>query len=291
LGFEYVGVSKAEKLDKEARLLEEWLNQNYHGEMAYMANHFDKRIDPTQLVEGAKSVITLLYNYHNPATQEDTAAPKISQYAYGQDYHNVIKDKLRALLDFIRTEIGEVSGRCFVDSAPVMERTWAERSGTGWIGKNSLLITKQSGSYFFLSEIILDLELTADSPIKDYCGTCNRCIEACPTQAIVENKIIDAKKCISYLTIELKTAIPDEFHGKMDNWMFGCDVCQTVCPWNRFSKRHQEPKFEPHPDLLGMKQSDWTELTEEVFRIIFKHSAVKRAKFVGLKRNIEATKK
>lgn len=287
LGFEFVGFAKAEKLEAEARLLEQWLNKNYNGKMAYMANHFEKRIDPTKLVEGSKSVITLLYNYHNPDKQSDATAPKISQYAYGRDYHHVIKHKLKTLLNFIHDEIGEVDGRCFVDSAPVMERTWAERSGTGWIGKNSLLINKESGSYFFLAELILDLELVYDSPMKDYCGTCTRCIDACPTQAIVGDKIIDGSKCISYLTIELKEALPTEFQGKMDNWMFGCDVCQEVCPWNSFSKRHNEPDFEPHPDLLSLTKKDWEEVTEDVFRKVFQKSAVKRTKFMGLKRNID----
>ena len=290
LGFEYTGISKAEQLDKEARLLEKWLNNNYHGKMSYMANHFDKRIDPRKLVPNSKSVVTLLYNYHNPEKQSDSTAPKISQYAYGKDYHYVIKHKLKSLLQFIQDEIGEVDGRCFVDSAPVMERTWAERSGTGWIGKNSLLINKQSGSYFFLAELIIDLELEYDSPIKDYCGTCTRCIDACPTDAIIGDKVIDGSKCISYLTIELKEALPTEFQGKMDNWMFGCDVCQEVCPWNRFSKRHNEPAFEPHPDLLNLTKNDWEEITEEVFRKVFKKSAVKRTKYAGLKRNIEFLK-
>lgn len=290
LGFEYTGISKAEQLDKEAKMLEKWLNNNYHGKMSYMANHFDKRIDPRKLVPNSKSVVTLLYNYHNPEKQSDSTAPKISQYAYGKDYHYVIKHKLKSLLQFIQDEIGEVDGRCFVDSAPVMERTWAERSGTGWIGKNSLLINKQSGSYFFLAELIIDLELEYDSPIKDYCGTCTRCIDACPTDAIIGDKVIDGSKCISYLTIELKEALPTDFQGKMDNWMFGCDVCQEVCPWNRFSKRHNEPAFEPHPDLLNMTKNDWEEITEEVFRKVFKKSAVKRTKYAGLKRNIEFLK-
>ena len=290
LGFEYIGFSKAEKLDKEAKMLEQWLNQHYNGNMSYMNNHFEKRIDPTKLVPDSKSVVTLLYNYHNPNKQTDETAPKISQYAYGKDYHFVIKHKLKSLLNFIREEIGEVDGRCFVDSAPVMERTWAERSGTGWIGKNSLLINKQSGSYFFLAELIIDLELEYDSPIKDYCGTCTRCIDACPTDAIIGDKIIDGSKCISYLTIELKEALPTEFQGKMDNWMFGCDICQEVCPWNRFSKKHNEPEFEPHPDLLGMTKNDWEEITEEVFRKVFKKSPVKRTKYAGLKRNIDFLK-
>lgn len=287
LGFDFIGISKAGRLDEEAEKLEVWLKQGYHGNMSYMENHFEKRLDPTKLVDGAKSVVTLLYNYHNPETQKDPNAPKISMYAYGKDYHFVIKHKLKSLLQFIQAEIGEVYGRCFVDSAPVMERAWAEKSGIGWIGKNSLLITKEQGSYFFLAELIIDLELEPDAPIKDYCGTCTRCIDACPTDAIVGDKLIDSSKCISYLTIELKEAIPTEFKGQMDNWMFGCDVCQQVCPWNRFSKKHNEPTFEPHPDLLDMSQKDWEEITEDVFRAVFKKSAVKRTKYSGLTRNID----
>lgn len=290
LGFDFIGISRAEQLDDEAKKLEEWLNRNYHGKMGYMANHFDKRIDPTKLVEGAKSVVSLLYNYQTDAKQTDSEAPKISKYAYGKDYHFVIKQKLKALLAFIRAEIGEIDGRCFVDSAPVLERAWAKKSGLGWIGKHTLLINKQQGSYFFLAELIIDLELEYDGPIKDYCGTCTRCIDACPTDAIIQPQLLDSSKCIAYLTIELKSAIPNEFKGKMDNWMFGCDVCQAVCPWNKFAKKHQEPAFEPHPDLLGMSKNDWQELTEEVFRTVFRKSAVKRTKYRGLKRNIEFLK-
>ena len=286
LGFDFIGISQAEQLDDEARKLEEWLKRGYHGKMGYMENHFEKRIDPTKLVEGAKSVVTLLYNYQTEAKQTDPTAPKISKYAYGKDYHFVIKRQLKTLLQFINDEIGEVYGRCFVDSAPVMERAWAKRSGLGWIGKHSLLINKQQGSYFFLAELIIDLALDYDGPIKDYCGKCTRCIDACPTEAIVGNQLIDGSKCISYLTIELKDAIPNEFKGKMDNWMFGCDVCQQVCPWNKFAKKHNEPNFEPHPDLLNLSKSDWEEITEEVFREIFRKSAVKRTKYKGLRRNI-----
>ncbi len=287
LGFEFVGVAKAERLDEEAERLEAWLHRGYHGKMQYMENHFEKRLDPRLLVPDSKSVVTLLYNYHTKARQSDENAPKIASYAHGKDYHFVIKEKLRALLHFIQEEIGEVSGRCFVDSAPVMERQWAAKSGLGWTGKNTLLIHPKAGSYFFLAELIIDLELEADAPIKDYCGTCTRCIDACPTEAISpEGYLLDASKCISYLTIELKEVIPEEFQGKMDNWMFGCDVCQEVCPWNRFSKPHQEAAFEPHPDLLDMTQSDWQELTKEVFQSIFRKSAVKRTKFEGLQRNI-----
>jgi epoxyqueuosine reductase len=288
LGFDFIGMAKAERMDEEAHRLEAWLNKGYHGKMSYMENHFDKRIDPRQLVEGAKSVISLTYNYFTEAQQADTDSPKISQYAYGIDYHYVVKEKLKNLIDFIQTEIGEVNGRAFVDSAPVLERDWAKRSGVGWVGRNTLLINPKQGSFFFLAELILDLDLVYDNPIKDYCGTCRKCIDACPTEAISpEGYFMDGSKCISYLTIELKEALPIEFHNKMDNWMYGCDVCQDVCPWNRFSKRHNEPQFEPHPDLLTMKKKDWEEITEDVFKEIFKKSAVKRTKFEGLKRNIK----
>lgn len=291
MGFQYVGISKAEFLEDEAANLEEWLQRGYHGKMTYMENYFDKRLDPTKLVEGAKSVVTLLYNYETPKEQADETAPKISKYAYGKDYHFVIKDKLKGLLQWIQDEIGEVSGRCFVDSAPVLERAWAAKSGVGWVGKHSLLITRPAGSYFFLAELIIDLELEADGPIKDYCGTCTRCIDACPTGAIVGDKIVDGSKCISYFTIELKDEIPTSMVGKFDNWMFGCDVCQQVCPWNRFAKPHNEPAFEPHPDLLQMDKREWQELTREVFNEIFRKSAVKRTKFEGLKRNIRFLEK
>ena len=292
LGFTFVGFAKAEQLDDEARKLEQWLHQHAHGEMGYMANHFDKRIDPRKLVPGAKSVICLAYNYHNPATQSDPTAPKISQYAYGADYHHVVKRKMRDLMDFIQSEIGEIDGRAFVDSAPVLERAWAERAGLGWNGRHTLTINPKQGSYFFLAEIISDLELVYDDPIRDHCGTCRRCIDACPTEAISpEGYFVDGSKCISYLTIELKEAIPTDFKGKMDNYMFGCDICQAVCPWNRFATRHEEPAFEPHPDLLEMKKADWIELTEEVFRKVFQKSAVKRTKFSGLVRNIDFLEK
>lgn len=288
LGFGFVGISKAEKMEEESRRLEAWLNQNKHGKMGYMANHFEKRTDPTKLVEGAKSVVSLMYNYYTDKKQSDSQAPKISKYAYGKDYHFVIKDKLKQLLQFIQEEIGEVKGRCFVDSAPVLERDWARRSGLGWMGKNTMLIHPKAGSYFFLAELIIDLELEQDGPIKDYCGTCTRCIDACPTEAISpEGYIMDGSKCISYFTIELKDAIPPTMKGKFENWMFGCDICQEVCPWNRFAKTHQENEFNPHPELLDKSKSEWEELTEEVFRKIFKKSAVKRTKFSGLKRNID----
>lgn len=291
LGFSFVGIAKAEQMDEEARRLEAWLKNGMHGQMGYMANHFDKRTDPTKLVPGAKSVVSLLYNHHNPEKQRDPEAPKISQYAYGEDYHFVIKRKLKTLLQFIQENIGEVAGRCFVDSAPVLERDWAKRAGTGWVGKNTLLIHPKQGSYFFLAELIIDLELDHDGPMKDYCGTCRRCIDACPTEAIApEGYVVDGSKCISYLTIELKEAIPEEFRGKMANWAFGCDICQEVCPWNRFAQKHEEPAFEPHPALLEMKKEDWEEITEEVFREIFRRSAVKRTKYRGLKRNIDFLK-
>jgi epoxyqueuosine reductase len=290
LGFFYCGISKAEFLEEEALRLEAWLNQQRHGKMSYMENHFDKRLDPRLLVDGAKSVISLLLNYYTEEKQSDLTAPKISKYAYGEDYHDVIKDKLRQLMQFIETEIGEVSGRVFVDSAPVMDKAWAKKSGLGWIGKNSNLIHPKSGSFFFIAELIIDLELEADGPIKDYCGTCTKCIDACPTDAIIEPYVVDGSKCISYLTIELKDALlPTEFKGKMDNWAFGCDVCQDVCPWNRFSLLHNEPRFEPSENLLQLSKSDWQDLSEEVFNELFKLSAVKRTKFQGLKRNIDFT--
>ncbi|MCH2085142.1 MAG: tRNA epoxyqueuosine(34) reductase QueG [Saprospiraceae bacterium] len=288
LGFQFIGIAKAERMDEEARRLEEWLNQGRHGKMQYMENHFEKRIDPCKLVEGAKTVVSLLYNYHNDQVQNDPEAPKISQYAYGKDYHFVLKHKLKELLAYIREIIGDIQGRCFVDSAPVLERDWAKRSGNGWIGKNTLLIHPRAGSYFFLAELIIDLELEVDGPMKDYCGRCTRCIDACPTKAISpEGYFMDGSKCISYLTIELKDQIPESFSGKMDNWMFGCDICQEVCPWNRFAKRHNEPMFQPHPDLLKMENREWTELTKDVFNEIFRKSAVKRTKYEGLKRNIQ----
>ena len=274
-------------LEKEAKQLEVWLSNNSHGKMQYMENYFDKRTDPGKLVDGAKSVISLLFNYHNPLKQQDEDAPKISQYAYGKDYHFVLKKKLLELQSFITTNFGEINCRGFVDSAPVMDKVWAEKSGLGWIGKHSNLINKEKGSYFFIAELIVDLELTSDIPIKDYCGTCSKCIDACPTNAIIKPYVVDGSKCISYLTIELKDELlPKEFEGKMDNWMFGCDICQEVCPWNRFSTPHKEPMFEPHPDLLKLTKNEWEELTEDVFQNLFKKAAVKRTKYKGLKRNI-----
>jgi epoxyqueuosine reductase len=286
LGFSFCGISKAEYLEEEAARLENWLNKNYHGQMAYMANHFDKRLDPTLLVPGAKSVVSLLLNYFPEEHADDNDSFKISKYAYGEDYHFVIKDKLKLLLDFIQQNIGEVDGRVFVDSAPVMDKVWAKKSGLGWVGKNSNLINKGSGSFFFIAELIIDLELPADKAIADYCGTCTACIDACPTDAIIEPYLVDGSKCISYFTIELKEAIPIEFKGQMENWIFGCDICQDVCPWNRFSKAHQEPRFKPDPKFLDMKKQDWTEITSDLFNELFKKSAIKRTGLEGLKRNI-----
>ncbi|MBI1287904.1 MAG: tRNA epoxyqueuosine(34) reductase QueG [Flavobacteriales bacterium] len=290
LGFLQCGISKADFLEEEAPRLERWLNANMHGEMGYMANHFDKRLDPRKLVDGAKSIITVLLNYYPSETQKDQEAPKISKYAYGNDYHHVIKGKLRELVNFINEEIGEVGGRAFVDSAPVMDKAWAAKAGLGWIGKNTNLIHPKNGSFFFIGELILDIELEPDQPIRDHCGTCTACIDACPTGAIIQPYVVDGSKCISYFTIELKDAIPTEMKGKFDNWAFGCDVCQDVCPWNRFSKPHTEPQFNPHPDLLEMTKQDWEELTEDVFKKVFQKSAVKRTKFNGLKRNLEFLK-
>ena len=279
------GISKAEFLEAEAPRLEEWLSKNRHGEMQYMENYFDKRLDPTKLVEGSKSVVSLLLNYYPSETQTEESY-KISKYAYGTDYHFVIKDKLKTLLHSIQEEIGDVHGRSFVDSAPVLDKAWAAKSGLGWIGKHSNLLSKQAGSFYFIAELIIDLELDYDTPVTDHCGTCTACIDACPTQAIIEPYKVDGSKCISYLTIELKNEIPNGFSNQMDDWMFGCDVCQDVCPWNRFSKPHNEPLFNPHPELLTKSKSEWQELTKEVFAEIFKKSAVKRTKFTGLKRNI-----
>ncbi|MFN3138700.1 MAG: tRNA epoxyqueuosine(34) reductase QueG [Allomuricauda sp.] len=289
LGFLSCGISKAGFLEEEAPRLEKWLNQNMHGEMQYMENHFDKRLDPTKLVEGSKSVISLLLNYF-PSEQQNPDSYKISKYAYGMDYHFVIKDKLKNLLHFIQEEIGEVHGRAFVDSAPVLDKAWAAKSGLGWIGKNSNLLTQQVGSFYFVAELIVDLELEYDTPVTDHCGTCTACIDACPTEAIVQPYVVDGSKCISYLTIELKNEIPSEFEGKLDDWMFGCDVCQDVCPWNRFSKSHREPLFDPNPELLSFTKKDWEEITEDVFKKVFQKSAVKRTKLSGLRRNIDFLK-
>jgi epoxyqueuosine reductase len=290
LGFLSCGISKAEFLEDEAPRLEAWLNNNSHGEMRYMENHFDKRLDPTLLVDGAKSVVSLLLNYYPNQFQIDDSY-KLSKYAYGQDYHFVIKAKLKELLQFIQDEIGEVHGRAFVDSAPVLDKAWAAKSGLGWIGKHSNLLTQKVGSFYFIAELIIDLELDYDTPVTDHCGSCTACIDACPTEAITEPYVVDGSKCISYFTIELKDSIPSDFKGQFDDWMFGCDICQDVCPWNRFSKPHSEPLFNPHPDLLSMTKNDWEELTEETFKKVFKKSAVKRTKFSGLKRNIGFLKK
>ena len=287
LGFLSCGISKADFLEEEAPRLEQWLSQNYHGEMAYMANHFDKRLDPRVLVPGAKSVVSLLLNYHSKEKQTDVEAPKIASYAFGDDYHKVIKDKLKQLMSFIHQEIGEVQGRVFVDSAPVMDKAWAAKSGLGWIGKNTNLISKKAGSFFFIAELILDLELEHDLPATDHCGSCTACIDACPTDALLAPYQIDGSKCISYVTIELKNEIPTDFQGKMDNWAFGCDVCQTVCPWNRFATPHSEPAFNPPDELLSLSKNEWEEMTQEVFSVIFKNSAIKRTKYEGLKRNIK----
>lgn len=292
LGFDFCGIAKAGFLEEEAPRLENWLNRNYNGEMGYLANHFDKRLDPTKLVEGAKTVISLAYNYYPqeklPSGKSDI---KLAKYAYGEDYHFVIRDKLNEFLEILREEIGEINGRGFVDSAPVMERQWAQKAGLGWLGKNSLLLNRQMGSFFFLAELIIDLEVAPDTPLaKDYCGTCTACIDACPTDAIVDNGVVDGSRCISYLTIELKDAIPSEFKGKMENWAFGCDICQDVCPWNRFSEPNQERRFSPNEELQELSKTDWQEITEETFRKVFKKSAVKRTKLAGLKRNIDFIK-
>jgi len=283
----FCGVSQAEFLEEEAPRLEKWLEANMHGNMRYMENHFDKRLDPRLLVDGAKSVVSLALNYF-PKESQTPDSYKLSKYAFGEDYHFVIKWKLKELMKFIQAEIGEVDGRVFVDSAPVLDRAWAKKSGLGWIGKNGNLINKQAGSFFFLAELIIDLELEPDGPVKDYCGTCTACIDECPTEAIPQPYVVDGSKCISYLTIELKDEIiPKEFQGKMEDWMFGCDICQDVCPWNRFSTPHNEPLLNAKPYLLGLNKQDWEDLTEEVFRDLFKNSAVNRTKFDGLKRNIE----
>jgi epoxyqueuosine reductase len=290
IGFLSCGIAKADFLEDEAINLDSWLNNNYHGEMKYMENHFDKRLDPRLLVNDAKSVISLSYNYF-PTQSQRNDSYKIAKYSYGQDYHHVIKSKLKELSVFIQDTIGEVKGRAFVDSAPIMERSWAAKSGIGWKGKNSLVIQKQQGSFFFLSELVVDLDLEYDTPMTDHCGTCTKCIDACPTSAILPNNTLDGSKCISYFTIELKDNIPNEFKDQFDNWAFGCDICQDVCPWNRFSKPHNEPLFTPKPELLSMNKKDWEEITEDVFSKVFKKSAVKRTKFSGLQRNISFLKK
>ena len=290
LGFISCGISKADFLEEEAPRLEKWLNQNHNGKMAYMEKNFDKRLDPRLLVPDSKSVISLLFNYYTNQKQHDNQAPKISTYAFGEDYHFVIKRKLKELMSYIKSEIGDVGGRVFVDSAPIMEKAWASRSGLGWIGKNTNLISKKTGSFFFIAEVIVDLELEYDSPTTDHCGSCTKCIDACPTEALIAPYQIDGSKCISYLTIELKDQIPNEFKDKMDNWAFGCDICQAVCPWNRFANEHEEESFSPKEELLKMTKNEWSEITEEVFDMVFKNSAIERTKFDGLKRNVKFLK-
>jgi epoxyqueuosine reductase len=288
LGFDAVGVSKAGFLEEEADRLEHWLRRDYHGEMAYLARNVDKRLDPRKLVPGAKTVVSLLCNYHTDAKPTDPEAPRIARYAQGQDYHYVIKWKLKELMKWAQREWGEVGGRVFVDSAPVHERAWAAKSGLGWVGKNSLLLNQGMGSYFFIAELIIDVDLEPDAPTADHCGTCTRCIDACPTGAIIQSGVVDGSKCISYFTIELRGAIPEPVHEHLAPWVFGCDVCQEVCPWNRHATPHNEPQFAPHPELLGMKRRDWEEMTEEVFHEVFKGTAVKRTGYEGLMRNVQA---
>lgn len=290
LGFLSCGISKAGFLEDEAPRLEQWLAQGHHGSMTYMERNFDKRLDPTKLVPGAKSVVSLLYNYYPSAKQSDKEAPKLSKYAYGKDYHFVVKEKLKELMHSIEEEIGEVSGRAFVDSAPVLDKAWAAKGGLGWLGKHSNLISKKTGSFFFIAELIIDLPLEADTPVTDHCGSCTACIDACPTDAIIAPYQVDGSKCISHFTIELKDAIPQEVKGKFDNWAFGCDVCQDVCPWNRFSTPHQEPEFEPSPELMNLTKNEWHEITEVVFNRLFKKSAVQRTQFSGLQRNLQFLK-
>jgi epoxyqueuosine reductase len=285
LGFLSCGISKAGFLEQEAPRLETWLNKNHHGKMGYMENHFDKRLNPTLLVDDAKSVISLLLNYY-PSQSQHPESYKISKYAYGQDYHHVIKEKLKELLYSIQSEIGEVSGRAFVDSAPVLDKAWAAKSGLGWIGKNSNLLTQKTGSFYFIAELIVDLDLEYDYAVTDHCGTCTACIDSCPTDAIVAPYVVDGSKCISYYTIELKESIPTEMKGKFGDWAFGCDICQDVCPWNRFSKPHNEPLFEANAGLLSMTKKDWDDITEETFSAVFRNSPLKRTKYSGLKRNL-----
>lgn len=291
LGFDYCGIARAEKLEQDSRRLEDWLTKGMHGEMKYMENHFEMRTDPTLLVPGAKSVITLMMNYF-PDQHQQPNAPQIAKYAYGNDYHEVIRSKLKQLLAMMKAEIGEVNGRGFVDSAPVLERAWAVKSGLGWVGKNGNLLHKQAGSFFFIATLIVDVALVYDDPFaKDYCGSCRKCIDACPTDAILDNKVVDGSKCISYFTIELKDALlPQQLNGKFDNWMFGCDVCQDVCPWNRFSKPHNETQFAPIPQVLNFSTEDWEELTEKSFKQVFKNSPIKRSKYAGIKRNLHFIK-
>jgi len=291
LGFFYCGFAKAEFLEDEARKLEHWLKSNYQGKMSYMENHFDKRLDPRKLFDGAQTVISMALNYFPEKALFDESQPKISKYAYGEDYHFVIKDKLKELLGDIQQEFGEINGRAFVDSAPVMDKVWAQKSGLGWMGKHTNVITRTQGSFFFIAELIVDVAIAPDGPIPDYCGTCTACLDACPTEAIVQPYVVDGSKCISYLTIELKEAIIDPvFQGKMEHWAFGCDICQDVCPWNRFSKKHDEPRFQPNPEISGLSSKDWQEMTEEVFQELFRRSPIKRTKLEGMKRNVKFLK-
>jgi len=286
LGFSFCGISKAEFLEAEAPLLEEWLSRGYQGQMKYLEKHFDKRLDPRLLVPGAKSVITLGYNYFPSKDLAETQELKVAKYAYGEDYHQVLKDKLAELLLCMRQQWGAIDGRGFFFFSPVMERAWAQRSGQGWIGKNSLLLNRHMGSYFFLAELIVDLEIEPDGPIKDYCGSCTACMDACPTDAIPEPYVVDGSKCISYFTIELKDEIPVDVKGKFENWIFGCDICQDVCPWNRFAKPHEEKRFNPSTEFQNMTTSDWVDITEEIFAQRFGKSAMQRSKLKGLQRNI-----
>lgn len=287
LGFDHCGIARAQRLDDDAIRLENWLRKGMHGTMQYMENYFDLRIDPTRLVPGAKTVITLLKNYY-PSTQQQPGTPKISKYAFGKDYHEVIREQLKDFIQSLQDEFGEIAGRGFVDSAPVLERSWAEKGGLGWVGKNANMIHPRYGSFFFIATLIIDMELLYDDPFaKDYCGTCTRCIDACPTNAILPGKVVDGSKCISYFTIELKELlIPGEMNGKFDDWMFGCDTCQDVCPWNRFSKPHHESQFTPIPEILNMTTLQWEEMTESVFKNIFRDSPLRRSKFKGIQRNL-----
>jgi len=292
LGFEHCGIARAMPLEEDARRLEQWLKKGYQGTMQYMESHFDLRVDPTKLVPGAKSVITLLQNYY-PEARQKADTPGISKYAFGKDYHEVIRAKLKNFLQQIKETIGDIQGRGFVDSAPVLERTWAQKSGLGWVGKNGNLINKQSGSFYFIATLITDLELEYDDPFaKDYCGSCTKCIDACPTDAILPDKVIDGSRCISYFTIELKEMlIPDNMKGQFDNWAFGCDTCQDVCPWNRFSKPHQEPAFQPIPAILDLSTQDWLDMTAESFKQLFRDSPLKRAKYEGIQRSLRFIQK
>lgn len=287
LGFSYCGIAAAERLDEEAPRLEEWLRRGHQGEMSYLERHFDKRLNPALLVPGAKTVISLLYNYFPAKELQSPSGLKISKYAYGNDYHSVVRDRLKDFLNRIRLTVGDIQGRAFVDSAPVLERAWAQRSGLGWIGKNSLLLNRRQGSFFFLAELIVDLPLLADGPIHDYCGSCTACMDACPTSAIPDPYVVDGSRCISYFTIELKEQLPAAMKGKFADWIFGCDICQDVCPWNRFSKPHEEPAFQPSAELESLSKNDWKELTEEVFSQVFGKSAVTRTGYQGLKRNLK----